>query len=42
MSFLLDTNIIVAIARRFDLTLITHNIAEFSRVAGLRWADWEA
>jgi tRNA(fMet)-specific endonuclease VapC len=29
-----------AIAR--DLTLITHNIREFSRVPGLRIEDWEA
>jgi tRNA(fMet)-specific endonuclease VapC len=29
-----------AIAR--DLTLITHNTREFSRVAGLRVEDWEA
>lgn len=24
-----------------DLTLITHNTAEFSRVPGLRLEDWE-
>ena len=29
-----------ALAR--DLTLITHNIREFSRVQGLRIEDWEA
>jgi tRNA(fMet)-specific endonuclease VapC len=32
---------IVAIARANDLTLVTHNIAEFSRVPGLRIEDWE-
>jgi tRNA(fMet)-specific endonuclease VapC len=32
---------IVAIARCRDLTLVTHNIREFSRVAGLRLEDWE-
>lgn len=29
----------VAIAN--NLTLITHNISEFSRVMGLTWEDWE-
>lgn len=29
-----------ALAR--DLTLVTHNVREFSRVAGLRVEDWEA
>ncbi len=33
--------IIAAIARAHDATLITHNIGEFSRVAGLRMEDWE-
>lgn len=33
--------IIAAIARAHDATLITHNTAEFSRVAGLRMEDWE-
>jgi tRNA(fMet)-specific endonuclease VapC len=28
-------------ARERGLTLITHNIAEFSRVSGLRVSDWE-
>lgn len=32
---------IAAIARRFDATLVTHNVKEFSRVAGLRYEDWE-
>jgi tRNA(fMet)-specific endonuclease VapC len=32
---------IVAIALANDLTLVTHNTAEFSRVTGLRMADWE-
>ena len=33
---------IAAIALANDLTLITHNIREFGRVAGLRIEDWEA
>ena len=32
---------IAAIARAHDLTLVTHNSAEFSRVVGLRVEDWE-
>lgn len=32
---------IAAIARLHDCTLITHNIAEFSRVSGLTIEDWE-
>lgn len=33
---------IAAIALSTDLTLVTHNTAEFSRVPGLRIEDWEA
>ena len=33
---------IAAIARRYDLTVVTHNIDEFTRVAGLAVEDWEA
>jgi tRNA(fMet)-specific endonuclease VapC len=33
---------IAAIARSQDVTLITHNTREFSRVIGLRVEDWEA
>jgi tRNA(fMet)-specific endonuclease VapC len=33
---------IAAIARAHDLTLVTHNIGEFSRVVGLRAEDWES
>jgi len=33
---------IAAIAVANDLTLITHNTAEFGRVAGLQHDDWEA
>jgi len=33
--------LIAAQARSRDLTLITHNVSEFSRVPGLRWEDWE-
>jgi len=33
---------IAAIARAHDLTLVTHNNSEFSRVAGLRMEDWES
>ena len=32
---------IAAIALANDLTLVTHNTAEFSRIDGLRLADWE-
>ena len=33
--------LIAAIAVAHDLTLVTHNIREFSRVEGLRIEDWE-
>lgn len=33
--------LIAAIARSRELTLVTHNVKEFSRVTGLRWEDWE-
>lgn len=33
---------IAAIALASDLTLVTHNTNEFSRIDGLRLADWEA
>lgn len=33
---------VAAIAIANGLTLITHNVREFSRVDGLKWADWEA
>lgn len=33
--------LISAIARSRDLTLVTHNVKDFSRVTGLRWEDWE-
>ncbi len=32
---------IAAIALAHDLTLVTHNTSEFSRVAGLKLEDWE-
>jgi tRNA(fMet)-specific endonuclease VapC len=32
---------IAAIALQHDLTLVTHNTREFSRVAGLKLEDWE-
>jgi tRNA(fMet)-specific endonuclease VapC len=34
--------LIAAICLANGLTLVTHNVAEFSRVAGLRIEDWEA
>ncbi len=34
--------LIAAIALAHNLTLVTHNTGEFSRVAGLRLEDWEA
>jgi tRNA(fMet)-specific endonuclease VapC len=33
---------IAAIALRHNLILVTHNTAEFGRIAGLRLEDWEA
>lgn len=33
--------LIVATARAHDLTLVTHDTAELSRVVGLRLEDWE-
>jgi tRNA(fMet)-specific endonuclease VapC len=33
--------LIAAIARTQDLTLVTHNTVEFSRVPGLRIEDWQ-
>jgi tRNA(fMet)-specific endonuclease VapC len=32
---------IAATAIAHDLTLVTHNQREFSRIAGLKWEDWE-
>ena len=32
---------IASIALAHDLTLVTHNVAEFARVPGLRVEDWE-
>jgi len=34
--------LIASIALAQGLTLVTHNVAEFSRVAGLAVDDWEA
>jgi tRNA(fMet)-specific endonuclease VapC len=34
--------LIAATARANDLTLVSHNTREFSRVVGLRLEDWEA
>jgi len=33
--------LIAAIARPYDLTLVTHNLEEFGRVRDLRLEDWE-
>lgn len=33
---------IAATARAYDLTLVSHNVSEFSRVPGLRVEDWES
>ncbi|MDT9206230.1 MAG: type II toxin-antitoxin system VapC family toxin [Limnospira sp. PMC 1256.20] len=33
---------IAAISLAHHLTLVTHNVREFSRVEGLQWEDWEA
>ncbi len=32
---------IAAIARSSDVTVVTHNIGEFTRVVGIRVEDWE-
>ena len=32
---------IASIATTHDLTLVTHNVDEFSRIVGLSWEDWE-
>lgn len=32
--------LIAATALRYQGTLVTRNVREFSRVAGLRWVDW--
>jgi tRNA(fMet)-specific endonuclease VapC len=32
---------IASVARRYDLTVVTHNTDEFTRVVGLRVEDWE-
>ena len=29
-------------SRRHGATLVTSNVAEFDRVAGLKWEDWAA
>lgn len=34
--------VIAAIAKSRDCTLVTHNIAEFSRVSGLLVEDWQS
>ena len=33
--------LIAAIAMANNLTLVTHNVDEFSRIPGLLWEDWE-
>ncbi|NES20555.1 MAG: type II toxin-antitoxin system VapC family toxin [Symploca sp. SIO3E6] len=33
--------LIAAIALYHDLTLVTHNTREFSRISGLKYEDWE-
>jgi len=32
---------IASIAKAFDVTLVTHNTKEFSRITGLRLTDWQ-
>ena len=34
--------LIAATALRYQGTLVTRNVREFSRVAGLRWVDWHS
>ena len=33
--------LIAAVSRANDTTLVTHNIGEFSRIVGIKIADWE-
>jgi len=33
---------IAALALQHGLTVVTHNTQEFSRIAGLKWEDWES
>ena len=33
--------LIAATAVSFELTLVTHNLREFSRIKGLKLEDWE-
>ena len=33
--------LIAAVAKAYDLTLVTHNVGEFSRVHGLLLEDWQ-
>lgn len=47
MNFLLDTDIcsahilmIASVAFVYDLTLVTHNLADFQNIPGLRLDDW--
>lgn len=37
-----NDNLIAAIARAHQATLVTNNVGEFSRVLGLRIEDWQA
>jgi tRNA(fMet)-specific endonuclease VapC len=32
---------VASIALVHGLTVVTHNVSEFSRVAGLKWEDWQ-
>jgi tRNA(fMet)-specific endonuclease VapC len=34
--------LIAATAMRYQATLVTRNVSEFSRVTGLQWVDWHA
>jgi tRNA(fMet)-specific endonuclease VapC len=34
--------LIAAMALANDFVMVTHNVREFGRVAGLRWVDWES
>ncbi len=36
-----NDTLIAAICRANHVTLVTHNVGEFSRVAGLQFEDWE-
>lgn len=37
-----NDTLIAAIAIRYQATLVTRNVREYSRVSGLHWLNWHA